>query len=433
MKRTALLLLAVLLCIGIFGCSEAQQAQDTFDRSPEGRMIGMTFQDVENVFGPFSMVYLEEGWIPMYIFSGTNIGFYFSDVKTPDNWSKMLRNGNNLIPAAVAQYAVQSDDVCTGVAGRIREFGISSDEVSNLAKYLDTYKLGHYDTTSNTVFTVTNTDQTRNVYIFTSKGSKTISPDDQMRVMKAGAATIEENAKIVRMDLPAKNGITIGNVDTVNVGDMITFGVYEQDNDPSDKEDILWVVLDLDGDRILLLSKYILDSRVFQDNHPSRKMPSKAVPIKWADCTLRAWLNEDFIQTAFSVQAQELLCTTHLVTKKNQGISGGPDTDDKVFLLSIQEVERYLSNAALRGAVKTEFAKKRSDVSREKLNWWWLRSPGLYADCPAIVLDNGKYKEKFTNPENGYSGETTWIGRGAWYDIGVRPAVWIDLSTLSDN
>lgn len=433
MKRTVLLLLAVLLCIGVFGCAEAQQAQSSFDKSPEGRMIGMTFQDVENAFGPFSMVYLEEGWIPMYLFSETNIGFYFSDVETPDNWSKMLRSGNSLIPAAVALQAVQSDDVCTGVAGRISEFGISSDEVDNLARYLETFQLGHYDTAYNTVFTVTSADLTRDVYVFTRKGSKTISADDQVRVMKAGTVTMDENIETVWKDLPAKNGMTISTADMVNVGDLITFGVYEQDNDPSEKEDILWIVLDLDGDRVLLLSKYILDSRVFQENHPSRRMPSKAVPIKWADCTLRTWLNEDFIQTAFSVQAQELLCTTHLVTKKNQGISGGPDTDDKVFLLSIQEVERYLSNAALRGAVKTEYAKQRSDASREKLNWWWLRSPGLYVDCPAIVLDNGKYKEKFTNPENGYSSETTWIGRGAWYDIGVRPAIWIDLSSLPNN
>lgn len=433
MKRTVLLLLAALFCIGVFGCAEAQQAQNSFDRSPEGGMIGKTFQDIENAFGPFSMVYLEEDWIPMYLFSGTNVGFYFGGVKTPDNWSKMLQNGTSLIPATVALQAVRSGDVCTGVAGRISDFGISSGEVSDLAKYLNTFQLKHYDTASNTVYTVTNADQTRDVYVFTQKGSKTILADDQMRVMEAGSAIVDENAKTAGRDLPAKNGMAVSKADMVTVGDVITFGVYEQDNDPSKKEDILWIVLDRDGNRILLLSKFILDSRVFQENHPSRKYPSKAVAIKWADCTLRTWLNEDFIQAAFSVQAQKLLRSTHLVTPKNQGISGGPDTDDKVFLLSIPEVNKYLSNPALRGAEKTAYAKKQSNESREKLNWWWLRSPGLYVDCPAIVLDNGKYKEKFTNPETGYSGETTWIGRGAWYDIGVRPALWIDLSALSND
>ena len=162
-------------------------------------------------------------------------------------------------------------------------------------------------------------------------------------------------------------------------------------------------------------------------------MPSKAVAIKWADCTLRTWLNTEFIQEAFTPEEQKRLLKTHLETPKNQGISGGADTDDKVFLLSIPEVTKYLSDAMLRGAVKTSYAKERSSESRAKLNWWWLRSPGLYVDCPAIVLDNGKYKEKFTNPENGYSGETTWIGRGAWYDIGVRPAMWIDITAFSDD
>ena len=107
MKKAILIIVAILLCVSAFGCVESQRVQDTFQGSAEGKMIGKTFQDIEAEFGPFSMVYLDAEWTPMYLFTKTNVGFYFNDVGTPDSWAAMLKNGTTFIPAAVALQTVR--------------------------------------------------------------------------------------------------------------------------------------------------------------------------------------------------------------------------------------------------------------------------------------------------------------------------------------
>lgn len=78
----------------------------------------------------------------------------------------------------------------------------------------------------------------------------------------------------------------------VAVGEYIKFGKYEQDNDESTgKEDIEWLVLDKQDDKILVVSKYALDSKAYNENSED---------ITWEDCTLRIWLNNDFMDNAFS-------------------------------------------------------------------------------------------------------------------------------------
>ncbi len=48
------------------------------------------------------------------------------------------------------------------------------------------------------------------------------------------------------------------------VGDYITFGLYEQDNDLSNgKENIEWLILELKDEKALVISKYALDSKPY--------------------------------------------------------------------------------------------------------------------------------------------------------------------------
>ena len=47
-------------------------------------------------------------------------------------------------------------------------------------------------------------------------------------------------------------------------GSLVTFGHYEQDrNTENGPEAIQWIVLDTDGDRVFLLSKYGLDAKQY--------------------------------------------------------------------------------------------------------------------------------------------------------------------------
>ncbi|MBP3696995.1 MAG: hypothetical protein J6J45_05560, partial [Clostridia bacterium] len=67
------------------------------------------------------------------------------------------------------------------------------------------------------------------------------------------------------------------------VGDYITFGSYEQDNDLSNgKEPIEWLVLDKQDGKVLVISKYALDAKPYNDEY---------VDVTWETCTLRSWLN----------------------------------------------------------------------------------------------------------------------------------------------
>ncbi len=120
-------------------------------------------------------------------------------------------------------------------------------------------------------------------------------------------------------------------------GDYVTFGSYEQDNDiDNGPEPIEWLVLDKKDDgSLFLISKYALDVRAFD----SRQM----AVTTWENCEVRQWLNNDFLECAFSDEEQQFIMTTKVVAHRNAKYDGdaGNDTEDKVFLLSTQEAEQY--------------------------------------------------------------------------------------------
>lgn len=116
-----------------------------------------------------------------------------------------------------------------------------------------------------------------------------------------------------------------------HVGDTVIFGKYEQNAYTADgKEDIEWIILDEDGSKKLLISKYGLDCVMYNDEWTE---------VTWATSSVRTWLNSTFLNTAFSDDEQKLIVTTHLTTSDNTKArtKGGADTEDKVFFLSVDE------------------------------------------------------------------------------------------------
>lgn len=410
MKKIVGTLLALLLCVSAFGCVESQRVQDTFQGSAEGKMIGKTFQDIEAEFGPFSMVYLDAEWTPAYLFSKTNVGFYFNGIGMPTSWAAMLKNGTNFIPAAVALQSVRSTDVCTGVSGRISDFGIPAEDISALSQYLSVFQINSYDTAVSTVYTVTTADQTLDVYVFAKKGSKSIVGDDQVRVMRAGVMTaINTSAASATTSVrkyPRFKDADVTSLDMVAVDDIVTFGAYEQDNDPQNgPEPLQWKVLKKSGKRMLLFTEKIIDARAFHDTYG---------PTRWRVSNMRTWLNGDFIQTAFTEEEQKLIPEVELPDSGNDyyGVIPGKETVDRVFLLSADEMNAYFRTDPSRQAQPTEYAKARG-FSRNPDGWWWLRNPGEDASHASLV-----YK----------SGNIFLLGERVTRDyIGVRPALWVEL------
>jgi hypothetical protein len=175
------------------------------------------------------------------------------------------------------------------------------------------------------------------------------------------------------------------NFSSVKPGETIPFGTYPQTSDGADRTPIMWRVLQNSGGELLLLSEYLLDCKRYHNTYTA---------ITWQDCDLRCWLNGDFYNAAFNADEQALIQTTHCTDNGE----GSPDTDDKVFLLSIAEVDRLTEQLGkdFRRGRGTEFAKiKKADgchlyvmdknVPADYIteggktygcSWWWLRNQG---------------------------------------------------------
>ena len=197
-----------------------------------------------------------------------------------------------------------------------------------------------------------------------------------------------------------------------NVGSYIFFGSYEQDNNTSNgKEEIEWLVLAKTGDRVLVISRYALDCQQYNTSFTN---------VTWETCSLRKWLNGTFINNAFSSDEQRIIKSTTVTADKNpsRSTSPGNDTTDKVFLLSIMEVNNYFSSDSARQCQGTAYCYAQGAYKASNGNcWWWLRSSGYFSDYAAYVYDNGSVRS---------SGDLV-----TYVNDAVRPALWIDLG--ADN
>ena len=198
------------------------------------------------------------------------------------------------------------------------------------------------------------------------------------------------------------------------VGSTVYFGSYEQDNDTSNgKEVIEWRVLEKKDNKILVISKYALDcvqyDSLFKD-------------VTWETCSLRKWLNEIFIDVTFNSDEQALITETNVSADKNPEYSTNPGnaTKDKIFLLSISEVNKYFSSDEERVCAVTDYSKAQGayasdDKGGKATCWLWLRSPGYDLYGAANVGSDGSVYCSGHNVSDVYGG--------------VRPALWITLES----
>lgn len=152
----------------------------------------------------------------------------------------------------------------------------------------------------------------------------------------------------------------------------IHFGRYEQADDGGEPEPISWIVLDVEEDRMLLLSECGLDC-----------LPITNMDSQWVNSSWRTWLNSEFLQTAFSEEELRFLSSSPVNASVNDqypGVDPGPDTVDAVFVLSAQECEQYLNTKELRLCSVTPYAVRRGAVQNEVNGTavWALRTPGSF-------------------------------------------------------
>ncbi len=189
----------------------------------------------------------------------------------------------------------------------------------------------------------------------------------------------------------------------ISVGDIVKFGGYPQSGK---MDEIEWQVLDVSDGKALLISRYCLDSKPYNEEYED---------VTWETCTLRKWLNNDFMDKAFGTTLVKYICKTDLENPDNPeyDTNGGNDTVDKIFLLSIYEANKYFSSNEERTVEPTEYSKNQGVYTYDGFSWWWLRSPGDGQGDAAFVYSGG-----FVNTYGDYVFSD---------DYGVRPAFWINI------
>ena len=182
-------------------------------------------------------------------------------------------------------------------------------------------------------------------------------------------------------------GITEHN-DRPSVGDHICYGNYPQSG--SSPEPIQWQVLAVKDDKALLISDMLLDSQPYNLRKTS---------VTWENCYLRGWLNDDFLNTAFTSDERQRIAEVTNSNPKNPkyGTAGGSATTDRIFCLSIDEFQNYCDHGVQTKGVPTQYAMdqgcwitdKYSSGSIKYTGWWWLRSSGDDTDRAAGVNARG--------------------------------------------
>lgn len=187
-------------------------------------------------------------------------------------------------------------------------------------------------------------------------------------------------------------------------GNHVHFGNYWQNDDKS-KTPIEWIVLDVKGNEVLLLSSYVLDAHVFYHEF---------VLKTWKDSDIRKWLNTEFLETAFSEKEKEMIVLSDLNNEcYRYGVS------DRIFCLDFFDLHTYLDAQDLLSykiepslqCKPTNYAISKGVSVTNGFCWWWTREVAMF-DPTVFVVNSGGSCNEYTIHSN---------------DCGVRPALRVRL------
>lgn len=190
-------------------------------------------------------------------------------------------------------------------------------------------------------------------------------------------------------------------------------------------EPIKWRVLSIneDGTDAFVMADEVIDlTHYYEDG---------SVEITWEKSDAREWLNNSFITTAFNEKEMSAIKETTVTTADNKwsGEAGGNDTNDKIYLPSIEEMLETSygfsgdeKEGDTRRIAVTDFTEVGGTPKKPFAGAmvYWLRSPGNKAGYPARVGSWGD-GEILT--------ESMWDN--AAQNLGIRPVMHVDLSDMS--
>lgn len=197
------------------------------------------------------------------------------------------------------------------------------------------------------------------------------------------------------------------------IGDMVLLGSTEQDGENSAKELIEWQIISASDDAYLLISKYGLVYKPFQEDNSGST---------WEKSSLRSWLNNEFVNDCFSQEEQQYIYVSQIRNDNNPSYytDGGSVTQDRVFCISVDESIKYFDGPEDRIARPTEYAIstfKGQEAHRDG-DYWWLRTPGHTNTEVMNVRGYGS--------DSGEAGSVNYFGSHVYGNgVMVRPAMWI--------
>lgn len=234
-------------------------------------------------------------------------------------------------------------------------------------------------------------------------------------------------------------------VENLNCHDNLVFGTFRlcsggKPNKLDIRMPLSWEILEKQGNRLLLISEFCLDWNCYNGNCP---ILGPSADTTWENSTIRQELNNEFFDNSFSENEKFIIVTTEIKTKPNPicGNNPGNDTQDKIFLLSIEEMLKYYSandriplpedkiNQLVEKIIsdrhqyfyignfgaKTELLMA-DDLVKDKINKdpysWWLRTPGVNQKKVSVVTHDGYID---------FGGISSSAD-----EVGIRPAMWID-------
>ena len=203
--------------------------------------------------------------------------------------------------------------------------------------------------------------------------------------------------------------------------DTVIFGQYPQSRlDEKSLESIPWIVLERNDNKALLISKYILECKSYNENY---------VDVDWKNSTIRNWLNNEFYNIAFNDDEKQKIQESVVSNMIDGLIDEDNNTIDKVFLLSVDEAIKYFYKNSLQDENKkavakpTEYSKRNLGAMRMMIEglpkdfWfseyslWWLRTEGEDKSSAANIRNNGYLRVSGDRVHN--------------FAVGVRPVIWI--------
>ena len=167
-----------------------------------------------------------------------------------------------------------------------------------------------------------------------------------------------------------------------------------------------WIELYRDDEKILLITEKLIDWDSFDNSY---EMFEGEKNVTWKVSNIRNNLNTSFYKNMFTDREKEMILKSNVVQKDSDSAVKKITTKDYLFLLSAEEVKKYLAEKEAEMVLVDTFDSK---ITMERFCCaWWLRTPGKTPNTMCVV-ENGKIDEEGVRIEA--------------EEVGIRPAMWVD-------